>query len=54
MATTVGLVVLAAYVADHWTWFGGRLAMPVWARVTGWTLIGVSTVFGWWPIARSA
>lgn len=47
MALTVGAVTLGAYVYEHETWFGGRLAMPLWARTIGWSLIAVATVFGW-------
>jgi protein-S-isoprenylcysteine O-methyltransferase Ste14 len=46
MALTVGAVTLGAFVYEHETWFGGRLEMPAWARVIGWMLIAVSTVFG--------
>lgn len=47
MGLTVGAVTLGAHVHEHQRWFGGRLAMPLWARLTGWTLIGIATVFGW-------
>lgn len=47
IASTFGATGLVAYVFEHWTWFGGPLAMPVWWRTIGWVIIAVSTVFGW-------
>jgi protein-S-isoprenylcysteine O-methyltransferase Ste14 len=47
MASTFVAWAVIAYVFEHWTWFGGRLDMPVWARGIGWSLIAVSAIFGW-------
>lgn len=46
MAVIFASVGFIAYEFEHWTWFGGRIDLPVGARVFGWVLVGVATVFG--------